>query len=58
MNAVRMGLITAMRTQHALIAKEVSLVRAILVSMGMALGVQVICFLEIVFPSNFQTKIP
>ena len=44
MNAVRMGPITAIRTQRALIAKEVSLVRVILVSKEMALRVQVICY--------------
>ena len=44
MNVVRMGLTTVIRTLRALIAKEVSLVRAILVSKEMALFVQVICF--------------
>ena len=41
MNAVRMGLITAIRTQRALIVKEVSLARVILVSKEMALRAQV-----------------
>ena len=54
MNAVRMGLITAIRTQRALIAKEVSLVPVIQVSKEMALRVQVSCFTG----DDFSFKLP